>query len=68
MIFKFGDHLSKKLDDVMPNEEKMVEIMQEMQKMGPGGMGAAGPMGGLWIIFSYKSKNVPKIVILDLWL
>ena len=47
MIFKFGDHLAKKLDDVMPNEEKMVEIMQEMQKMGPGGMGAAGPMGGL---------------------
>jgi hypothetical protein len=47
VIYKYGDYLAKKLDDVMPNEEKMVEIMQEMQRMGPGGMGGAGPMGGL---------------------
>ena len=27
MIYQYGDYLAKKLDEFMPNEEKMVEIM-----------------------------------------
>ena len=32
VMYSYGDVMAKKLDDIMPSEEKMVELMQEMQK------------------------------------